>query len=56
MLPDGSHESFQRRFVGLGEVLSRRPDAYQLLAEAFLREGTAPLAEAKETDDDEEAP
>lgn len=59
MLADGTHESFQRRFLGLGEVLARRPDVYQMLAEAYLREGEVlgdGEPEAKDDDDDEDAP
>jgi len=64
MLPDGSHEAFQRRFMGLGEVLGRRPDVCAMLAGAYLADGEAPVASEPETTtneddedgDDEEAP
>lgn len=57
MLPDGSHEAFQRRFIGLGEVLSRRPEVYRMLASAYLAEGEMPAGDpetTKDEDDDEE--
>lgn len=39
MLPDGTHETFQKGFMGFAEVLQRRPDIYaQLTAHYFAEE------------------
>ena len=54
MLPDGSHEAFMRGFIGLGEVFKKRPDVYQMMAEAYLREGEA-IASADVTTEEDEA-
>lgn len=37
MLPDGTHETFQRGFVGLGELFQRRMDVYELMATAYMK-------------------
>ncbi len=39
MLPDGTHEGFQRKFAGLGEKLQERPDIYAQMADQYLAGG-----------------
>lgn len=40
MLPDGTHQGYQRKFAGLGQVFQERPDIYAQMAEQYLSDGT----------------
>lgn len=54
MLPDGSHVPFQQKFIGLGKVLTDRPDAYAMMADHFMRDGEDAIGEEDEAEEDDE--